>query len=119
MTETLLEKIQKLRDEWMQFKSNVATLMSSTQTAIDNANETMDEIQSTLATIQKTMEDYGPPKYDVKVGGEKNPKKYTCVNCGKKSNHSYSSGYCDDCYMKKFHSNVEVEERIKKHRWWW
>jgi uncharacterized coiled-coil DUF342 family protein len=58
MTETILEKIQKLKEEWMQFKSNVNTLMTTTQTAIDNANKTMDEIQKTLETIQQTMDSY-------------------------------------------------------------
>jgi hypothetical protein len=65
--------------------------------------------------FNKIMETYGPAKYDVTIGGLKKPKKHTCINCGKKSNHSYSSGYCDDCYMEKFHSNVEKQnKRLEK-----
>ena len=59
MTKTFLEKIKELREEWIQFKANVDMLMTTTQTAIDNANKTMDGIQDTLKTIQGTLDYYG------------------------------------------------------------
>lgn len=59
MTKTILQKLRELKDEWVQFKDNVETLVTTTQEAVNNANKTMNEVQDTLDTIQNTLDDYG------------------------------------------------------------
>jgi hypothetical protein len=54
------------------------------------------------------FERFGPAKIDVTIGTIKS--RHKCTVCGTtKGNFSFSSGYCDDCYMKNQCSDNELE----------